>query len=109
MHARATTTISVYRGQADDEWGDPKDLTAPIATGIRAAISEQKVYAKGEITTQPRSFRYARMRVTHGTDISINDRIFDEKTEFIWTIMNISSNQNPAITQDMRVDLQYMG
>lgn len=109
MHARATTTITIYRGQTDDEWGDPKDLSVPVATGIRASIAEQKIYAKPEVSTQPRNLRYARMRVTKGTDVRTNDRILDEQTENIWTIVNISVLQNPVVGQDIRVDLQYVG
>lgn len=109
MHARATTTISIYRGQADDEWGDPKDSDTPVAIGVRASIAEQKVYYKSEVTTQPRNLRWARMRVSHGTDIRTNDRIRDERTGYIWTIVNISPLQNPSIRQDLRVDLQLVG
>lgn len=109
MYARATTTISIFRGQVVDEWGDPKDLPTPIATKIRAAIVEQKIYSRGEVTTQPKNLRYARLRVTFGTDIRTNDRIYDERSHETWTIINISPIQNPVVGQDLRVDLQYVG
>jgi hypothetical protein len=109
MYSRATTTITIYRGTVTDDWGDPKDSLTPVATGIRASILEQKIYAKGEITLQPRNLRYARLRVTKGVDLRTNDRILDEKTQDIWTITNISPMQNPVVGQDLRIDLQLVG
>ena len=109
MYARATTTISVLRGQDTDDWGDPIDQDIVVQTGIRASIIEYKIYAKGEVTTQPRNIRYARLRVTKGTDIRTNDRIKDERTNTIWLITNISEVQNPVIGQDTRIDLQFAG
>lgn len=109
MYARATTTITIWRGQTEDEWGDPKDLPNPVATGVRASITVQKSYNKSEITTQPRNIRYARMRVTKGTDVQTNDRIKDERTGEIWTILGIEPMQNPVVGQDLRIDLQIVG
>lgn len=109
MFARATTKISIFRGQGVDDWGDPTDNDTVVASGIRASIAEQKIYSRGEVTTQPRNLRYARMRVTSGTDIQTNDRIYDERLGQTWTITNISPLQNPAIKQDLRVDLMFVG
>lgn len=109
MFARATTKISIFRGQGVDDWGDPIDIDTVVAVGVRASIAEQKIYARGEVTTQPRNLRYARMRVTYGTDIQTNDRIYDERSGQTWTITNISPLQNPAIKQDLRVDLMFVG
>lgn len=109
MFSRATTTIAIYRGQVNDDWGDPEDQELPVAINVRASIIEQKTYSKGESTTQPRNFRFARLRVTKGTDIRTNDRILDERTRQVWIITNISPIQNPVVGQDLRVDLQYVG
>lgn len=106
MIARATTTITIYRGQADDEWGDPEDADTIVGSRIPAALQEQSQYFRGEITTQPRNFRYARLRVDSSVDIQYNDRVKDEKTGWIWTIRNLSDYQNPVRQQDTRADLQ---
>lgn len=92
-----------------DDWGDLKDSTTPVATGIRASILEQKIYARGEVTLEPHNYRYARLRVTNGTDVRTNDRILDEKNQNIWTITNISAMQNPVVGQDLRIDLMLTG
>jgi hypothetical protein len=109
VYARATTTITVFRGQGADEWGDDVDNNTVVASGIRASIAEQKIYSMAEVTLQPRNLRYARMRVTKGTDIQTNDRIYDERLAQTWTIINISPYQNPVVGQDLRVDLQFVG
>lgn len=109
MYARATTTISILRGEDTDEWGDPIDTATPVETGVPASIIEYKTYNKGEITTQPRNIRYARLRVKSTTDVREDDRIKDERSDEIWVIINISKLQSPVIGQDYRIDLQFVG
>ncbi len=107
--ARATTTVTVYRGTSEDEYGDPIDSNTVVATGIRASILEQTVKAWTEVTTLPRTYRWAKGRFTNGTDIQQNDRIYDERTQETWTIVQISERGNPVRKTDMRVDLEMMG
>lgn len=109
MISRANTTVTIYRGQAADDWGDNMDQDTIVATGVRASIIEQTVYARPEVTTQPRSFHYAKMRVTYGTDVRVADRIKDEKTNDIWLITSIRARGNPMRRQDVRIDLELMG
>lgn len=109
MIARATTTVTVYRGESTDDYGDPVDSNVIVATGVPASILEQTVKAWTEVTTLPRAYRWAKMRVTRGTDIQQNDRILDERTNEIWTIVQISDRANPVRDQDLRVDLEMMG
>lgn len=109
MYSRATTKISVYRGQGVDDWGDAIDNDTPVYTGVLASILEYKTYATSEVTTQPHNYRYARLRVKKGTDIQTNDRIYDERLSQTWTITNISPLQNPVMGQDTRVDLMFVG
>ncbi len=109
MYSRATTTISILRGQGTDDWGDDIDNDTPAATGIIASILEQKIYSTTEVTTQPHNYRYARLRVKKGTDVRVNDRIKDERKNETWTITNISPLQNPVLGQDTRIDLMFVG
>ncbi len=106
MISRATTTVTIYRGQATDDYGDPTDSNTIVAVGMRASILEQTVKAWTEVSTLPRNFRWAKMRCTPGTDIRQNDRVLDERTGEIWTIVQISSRANPVRSQDMRIDLE---
>lgn len=109
MITRASTTVTIYRGSTTDEWGDPVDSDTVVATGVRASIIEQTIYAQTEVTLLPRSFRFAKMRVTPGTDVRQNDRVKDESTNEIWTIVQISRRANPVRKQDTRIDLEMMG
>lgn len=110
MYSRATTTISIYRGQTlDDGWGDVIDNDTVVASGVLASIMEQKIQAFPEVTTQPHNYRYARLRVKKGTDVRTNDRILDERLNQTWTITNISQYQNPVVGQDLRIDLMFVG
>jgi hypothetical protein len=108
MIARATTTITIYRGQTDDDWGDPEDNSTISSSGVVASLLEQSQYFRSEVTTQPRNFRYARLRVDSSVDIQYNDRILDETSGWIWIIRNLSTYQNPVRQQDTRADLQRM-
>jgi hypothetical protein len=106
MIARATTTVTIYRGQGTDEWGDPTDNNTIAGSGIVASLLEQSQYFRAEVTTQPRNFRYARLRLDSRVDIQANDRILDERSGWVWTIRNLSTYQNPVRQQDTRADLQ---
>lgn len=109
MICRANTTVTIYRGQAADEWGDNMDQDTVVATGVIASIVEQTVYARSEVTTNPRAFHYAKMRVNYGTNILVGDRVLDENTGDIWLITNLRARGNPVRRQDVRVDLELMG
>jgi hypothetical protein len=109
MYSRATTKITIYRGQGVDDWGDTIDNDTPAATGVLASILEQKIDSSTEVTTQPHNYRYARLRVKKGTDVQVNDRVFDERLNQTWTITNISPLQNPVVGQDTRIDLMFVG
>lgn len=106
MIARATTKITLYRGQDTDEWGDDIDNDTIVVSGEPASLLEQSQYFRAEVTTQPRNFRYARLRVDSSVDIQYNDRVLDETSGWIWTIRNLSTYQNPVRQQDTRADLQ---
>jgi hypothetical protein len=119
MYARATTTVTIFRGQQIDEWGDPEDVNTVVAAGVPASITESKQYNKGEVTTQPRNIHYAKLRMTQrnedqtygvneGQYLRVNDRVRDDKTGVTWTIIGVNRMQNPAIRQDIRADLQHV-
>lgn len=109
MYSRATTTVSILRGQSTDDWGDDIDNDTVAASGVLASILEYKIYSSPEVSTQPHNYRYARLRVKKGTDVRTNDRIKDERLNQTWIITNISPYQNPVVGQDIRIDLMYVG
>lgn len=109
MYSRATTKVTIYRGESTDEWGDPVDNNTIVASGIIASILEQKIWSSPEVSTQPHNFRYARLRIRKNIVVQTNDRVHDERNNQTWLITNISSLQNPVVGQDKRIDLMFVG
>jgi hypothetical protein len=109
MYSRATTTVSIYRGQSEDEWGDVEDNNNIVASGVLASILEQKIWSSPEVSTQPHNYRYARLRMRKNINVQTNDRIHDEINNQTWVITNITNLQNPVVGQDKRIDLMFVG
>ena len=106
MLSSATTTITIYRGQTEDEWGDDIDLNTVVDTGVVASITELEAKPFTETSMVPRVIRTAIGRVGSQVDIRANDRIYDEKHNETWTIRSISRKQSPVCATDTRLDLQ---
>lgn len=109
MYSRATTKISILRGESTDEWGDPVDNDTVVASGVLASILEQKTWSSPEVSTQPHNYRYARLRIRKNIEVQVNDRIKDERNNQTWLVTNISPLQNPVVGQDLRIDLMFVG
>lgn len=109
MYSRATTTVSILRGQSTDEWGDAVDNDTIVASGVLASILEQKTWSSPEVSTQPHNYRYARLRIRSNIEVQTNDRIRDERHNQTWLVTNISPLQNPVVGQDKRIDLMFVG
>ena len=109
MYSRATTKISILRGQSTDDWGDTIDNDTVVASGVLASILEQKIWSSPEVSTQPHNYRYARLRIRKNIEVQVNDRIRDERNNQTWMITNISQYQNPVVGQDKRIDLMFVG
>lgn len=107
MMASATTTITIYRGQVDDDgYGDPIDTDTVVETGIPASIVEMNVDAETEVSGMPRVIRKATCRVGSEVDVRYNDRIYDEKNNETWTIRSLSRLQNPVCAMDTKLIVQ---
>lgn len=106
MLALATTTLSVFRGTTTDVYGDEQDADTPVATGIRASLTEQSRRVTTRDDPTPRIVRYAVARVTAGTDIQDQDRLRDERTGAVYIVDAVSSMANPAVASDIRLDLR---
>jgi hypothetical protein len=109
MYSRATTKVSILRGESTDEWGDPVDNDTIVASGVLASILEQKTWSSPEVSTQPHNYRYARLRIRKNIEVQVNDRIKDERNNQTWLVTNISPLQNPVVGQDLRIDLMFVG
>lgn len=106
MISRAGTTIAVLRGTETDEYGDERDTNTAVATGIPASILEQRRLTTVGDEQVPRAVVFYTGRVPYGTDIRDGDRIKDERTNTIYTIMDFTRTENPIIKPDVRLDLR---
>lgn len=105
MFMLPTTTVTVYRGEGTDEYGDPIDLDIVHLSGVPANFSNLKVSAKTESSTMPQVLYTADCRVRAGLDINENDRLKDEKSGEYWQIVATSRPQNPAVQPELRLHL----
>ena len=109
MIFRANTTISVLSSATTtDEWGDPIDSNAVVATGIPVSITETGTSAYSEVSTRPRVIRNAICRASraYADVIGNNNRIKDEKTNQIWIILSVTLNNNAVGHVPMHIEMQ---
>ena len=105
----ATTTVSVLRGTAMDEFGDETDLATVAASGIPASLIEAGRQASEPVTGVPRIVRTHVCRVPPDTDVTEDDRIKDEQTSEIYIVVSVTKNSNPVMVQPLRLDLKRTG
>lgn len=106
MIATATTTITILTGSSESEWGDPTEGDTERVTGVPAAIHEGALKVQTESDPQARAVRYYTARLPHGTEINEDERIKDEVTGVIYAVDAVTTPTNPALPQDVRVDLR---
>lgn len=106
MIASASTTITIYRGESVDEWGDEIDTDTVVETGIPASIVEMNVDAEVLVSGMPRVIRKATCRVGSEVDVRTYDRIYDEQNNESYTILSLSRLQNPVCAMDTKLIVQ---
>lgn len=108
MLSSASTTITIYRGESVDEWGDPIDNNTVVETGIPAAITELNQDSEGEVSGAPRVIRSAIGRVGSEVEVLQNDRIFDETRRSTWIILSVTRQSNPVCAMDTKLELKQV-
>lgn len=106
MLSMPTTTISILRGSALDEYGDDVDSKTPAYEHIPCSLLEQSRFVFDQSTSTPMTIRIIIGRVGSGTDIIEDDRVLDELTQEIYMVRSVSQVQNPFIASDIRLELK---
>ena len=106
MIATPTTTITILSGSSDSEWGDVIEGETERVTGLPAAIHEGALKVQTESDPQARAVRFYTGRLPHGTEVANNERIKDERSGVIYAVDAVTTPANPALEQDVRVDLR---
>jgi hypothetical protein len=101
-----TTTITILSGSSSSEWGDDIEGEIERVTGLPGAIHEGALKVQTESDPQARAVRFYTGRLPHGTQIATNERLRDELTGVIYAVDAVTTPVNPALPQDVRVDLR---
>jgi hypothetical protein len=101
-----TTTVAILSGGSSSPWGDPIEGTTPRETGIPAAIHEGALKVMTESDPQARAVRFYTGRLPNGTVLADNERLQDERSGVIYVVDAVTTPANPALPQDVRVDLR---
>jgi hypothetical protein len=104
--ATPTTLVDILGGGTESEWGDPIEGEDVLAEDVPAAIHEGAVKIQTESDPQARAIRSYTARLPHGTPLSDADRIKDKHTGVIYVVDAVTVPTNPALPQDVRVDLR---
>ena len=102
------TTVTVFRGETTDAFGDPVDVNTPIHTGLRFSLIEQtrRVFVPAE--NQDRVIRFTRGRTQSNIVLVEGDRVFDEQSEITYIVEAVVNPGSPYSSGDTRVDLKHV-
>lgn len=98
-----STTVSVLRSvSAQNAWGDDVDTNTPIATGLPAAVVEDK--QRSYLASEQRGgvVEYFAIRFRPGTDVREGDRLLDERSTAIYQVDTVSIPQSFVGIPDVR-------
>lgn len=90
-----TTTVSVYRGESTDDYGDPApDNTTPAATGVPASVLESSQRKFDPASQRLTLIEQYTVRIRGHVSMREQDRIRDEVTGQWYLAKEISRPQN---------------
>jgi hypothetical protein len=107
-----TTTVDIL-GDADpegppptNEWGDELEEDDTLGAGVPARIVERPARVVTEGSREPVTVHYYVARLPHGTVVTSADRIRDRADGLIYQVDYVARPANPALPQDVRLDLK---
>ena len=107
MIATPTTTVTILGGNTESDFGDVLDSDTPAGSGIPCSIVEGRQIVSTESDQQARAIVYYTGRLPYGTVVDDSNRLRDERTGETYLIDRVSAGaKNPAIPQDVRLDLR---
>lgn len=103
----ANCRVSILRGTMTDAWGDPKDRTDPVHSGIPASIMTVRTNETTMSSGRPQQISYLIGRLPAGTDIQAQDRLLDEGSGVIYIVDGVDLDaRSPVIDTGVRLDLR---
>ena len=83
------TTLSTFRGRAENAYGDQTDVGVPYLTGIPAALVETAKSSFDQASQTRRTIRTVECRVPVWADIDDDDTLMDERTGSYFMVESI--------------------
>lgn len=107
MLAMPTTTVTIKRGTAIDEYSGEISNETSASTGVPMSIMEQSRTVIEPTTGTPMVIRFVTGRVDPSVDIRRNDRILDENdADIYYMVLSVRQVQNPIVVMDKVLDLK---
>lgn len=107
MYAVANTTVSILRGTVPDSYGDTdEEPEGVIASGIIALILQESPTIEGPASETPRVLRTYDCTLPSGTDVTVDDRLFDEKRQILYEIWQVTDPGTLGVVPDLSVTLK---
>jgi hypothetical protein len=106
MNGVPNTTVEILRGQETDPYGDEADLDLVVASGILAAVHEDRQVAGTQAQDRQQQIGYFTLWVKHGVDLRIDDRVRDERTGYVYTVNDVTSPPSSARLVDVRCGMR---
>jgi hypothetical protein len=102
----ANTTISVLRGTITGDYGDDLDSDEAVTSGIPASILELPVTGGRPVSGRADTPRTHTLRLWRVFAFRQSDRIKDERTGDIYSIITLVTPRNNVGLGSTRADLQ---
>jgi hypothetical protein len=102
----ANTTVSVFRGTVTGPYGDEQDSDEVVASGIPGSILERPVTGGRPVSGRSDTQRTHTLRVWRTFAFRQGDRIKDEKTGEIFSVVTKVVPRNNVGLGSTRLDLQ---
>lgn len=102
MNGTPNTTVTILRGTEKNVFGDEVDVDIVVASGILASIHEQRQVAGTQADGRQQQIGMYHLRVKHGVDLRIDDRVKDERTGLVYTINDVTSAPSTGRLVDVR-------
>ena len=102
-----TTTVVILGGAGTtSEWGDPVEGEEVSLAGVPASIVSRRRTVVPEGGREAITVRYYVGRLPHGTPVTGDNRLRDEQTGTVYLIDHVHTPPNPALPQDVQLDLR---
>jgi len=86
----ANTAVTVYRGSAENQFGEAVDANIPLFTGVPAFIAETGKSVQDPASPTPRTIRQVTCQLPAVTGVLNTDRIMDESTGDVFIVISVT-------------------